>query len=157
MSSMKRVTILAVLAIAAVPVAYRAFASDIISLPGAEVRSPARTWVLSNVQLNTSSNVVSGTLLMTESASLSDIVQGALSVGTYDPSVAPLGVTKHGTSTTATFNATAMTLQWDFSFEIPAGERFAGVYVDGGSYRRAGSPPKTVPLVVAMDFAYQLD
>ena len=123
-----------------------AFAANTVTLPGGEVKNPARTWSLSGVTWDTSTNRVSGGVVLTETASMSNVVAGTLSIGTYDPTgtIALSEVTVHALTATPAHNSTANTLAWTFSdFQMPQGEKFAGIYVRGGSYLRGSATHST--------------
>ena len=132
-----------------------ALAGDTVVLPGGEVSSPARTWVLSSADWNTTTNKISGRVVMTETAALSAINAGTLQIGTYDPTSLPLSIVKNPTTVQPVHDSSANTLTWEFTdFQIPAGERYAGVFVSGGSYLRGGASPVTAPIDVAIAFAH---
>ena len=120
-------------------VALAALNGGTVNLPGGEVSSPNNTWLLSDVVLNTATNKVSGRLVLTESGALSNITAATLSIATYDSSSLPLVIVKRSTTVQPVYDGVAKTLTWDFTdFQIPAGERFGGVYVSGGTYVRQG-------------------
>ena len=126
--------------------------NHLVNLPGGEVSSPSRTWLLSDVVLNTATNQVSGRLLLTESGALSNITAATLSIATYDSSSLPLVIVKRATTVQPVYNGVAKTLTWVFTdFQIPAGERFGGVYVSGGTYVQQGL---IIPLRVALVWAH---
>ena len=130
-------------------------ADDTVVLPGGEIITPGRTWVLSSADWNTTTNKISGRVVMTETAALSAINAGTLQIGTYDPTSLPLSIVKNSTTVQPVHDGSTNTLTWDFTdFQIPAGERYAGVFVSGGSYVRAQVPPVTVSLDVAIAFAH---
>ena len=120
-------------------VALAALAGDTVNLPGGEISGPVTTWLLSDVVLNTTTNEVSGRLVLTESGALTNITAATLYIATYDSSSLPLVIVKRSTTVTPVYDGVAKTLTWEFTdFQIPQGERFGGVYVSGGTYVRNG-------------------
>ena len=149
LSSALGLAILGGMAVVAMP-------SDVVRLPGGESISGTRSYRLRGIDWNTRTNRVSAVLEMRVTDQVSKVVAPRFEIGTYDHTSLPLTIKRHLLDLKPTLDASGTRLIWTISdFQMPEGEKFAGVFVSRGSYQRGyGTDAETRSILITLAIAH---
>ncbi len=106
-----------------------------MTLAGGRSTSGTKVWTLTDVVWDTATNHVSGKVVLSRASAMTVSVAPTFQIGTYDHTQIPFTINKQSLTITPASNSTGQELTWTFTnVQMPTGEKFAGVYVSGGSY-----------------------
>ncbi|MEM8884281.1 MAG: hypothetical protein AAGD14_09445 [Planctomycetota bacterium] len=93
------------------------------------------TWMLRDVSWNRLTHRVSAVLEFDRPYGVRRFEEPTIEIGTYDHTVVPFRIHRRPVAVSAVIDPNGRILTWRIEdFALPDGEKFAGIYVTGGSY-----------------------